>query len=306
MVQLSGSRRPDFLIVGAPKCGTTAMDYYLSQHPEIFVAPRKETHFFATDLLPADDPARDPERYAALFADMGDEKIAGESSVFYMLSHEAAANIRACNPKARIIIHLRNPVDVLASHHSQIVYEGIEPIEDFEAALDAEDGRRANLPAPTRITRMPQVLLYSDIVRFTDQVGRFLDQFGREQVHINIFDDLKADVAGVYRRTLEFLEVDPDFQAEFPVINANKVVRSPALRRFLKDTPDWVSAASRLFTSRQTRVRLRQKLKKLNTQPVSRPPMAPELRLRLCRQLAPEVEALSALIDRDLTSWTRP
>lgn len=302
---MSDDRRAGFFIVGAPKCGTTAMDYYLSQHPEIFIAPKKETHFFATDLLPVDDPARDPHRYAALFTGMGHEKIAGESSVFYMLSRQAAANIHAYNSAAKIIVHLRNPVDVLASHHSQIVYEGLEPIEDFEVALGAEATRRQNLPAPTRILRVPQVLLYTDVVKFTEQIKRFLDQFGREQVHINVFDDLKADVAGVYRRTLEFLDVDPGFKAEFPIINANKAVRSTAFRRFLKETPDWISAASHLFSSRQTRVRLRRKLKKLNSQPVSRPPMAPELRHRLCRQMAPEVESLSALIGRDLTSWTR-
>ena len=66
-------RKPDFFIVGAPKCGTTALDVFLGKHPEIFMARRKESHFFATDMPPTAH-IRDPVRFNALFSGASTEK----------------------------------------------------------------------------------------------------------------------------------------------------------------------------------------------------------------------------------------
>ena len=82
-------KRPDFFIVGAPKGGTTAMNNYLRQHPQIFMSPRKEAHHFGADLY-APHWARDEAAYLALFAGAGDEKRIGEASVWYLLSQHAA------------------------------------------------------------------------------------------------------------------------------------------------------------------------------------------------------------------------
>src|SRR5882672_1680365 len=111
-------RKPDCFIVGAPRCGTTAMYTYLGQHPEIFMSARKEPHFFGTDLS---SPAlvRDEQQYLSLFAKAQNEKRAGEASVFYLYSQRAAREIHAFCPSARIIIMLRNPVEMMYSLHSR-------------------------------------------------------------------------------------------------------------------------------------------------------------------------------------------
>src|SRR5215471_11117812 len=86
---------PNFFIVGAARSGTTSLDRYLSQHPEIYITPRKETHFFAADLFPpcfkgpGDERLnrlliRDEEQYAQLFAGRTGAKAVGESSAFYL------------------------------------------------------------------------------------------------------------------------------------------------------------------------------------------------------------------------------
>lgn len=297
-------RRPNLFIVGAPKAGTTAMDDYLAQHPDIFMAPRKELHFFAPEVVPRERGPGDLDWYLAFFRGAGEEKVVGESSVFYLCSRQAAERIKAFDPAARIVIHVRNPVDFIASHHSQIVYEGYEDIEDLEAAYDAEPERRAGRRVPAAC-RHKQILLYREMARFSEQIARFFGAFGREKVLVNVFDDFASDTAGTYRRTLEFLGVDADFEAELRVVNANKQVRSRALMSLVRNSPEWVSAASRAVLPKAARDGIKAGIGRLNTRFAPRPPMRPEFRARLKREFAPEVERLGALLGRDLGHWCR-
>ncbi len=293
---------PNFFIVGAPKCATTAMDRYLGEHPAIYMSPAKESNFFARDLYPNGGGCT-PERYAGFFKDLGDEPVVGESSVFYMLSHTAAEAIHAHNPKAKILIMLRDPVDVVASHHSQIVYETFETEKSLERALALEPERRKK--AEGRAIEIPErVRFYRGVVKFADQIERFLNVFPRDQVHIVLYDDVRRDVGEVYRQILRFLGVDEDFEPSFVVENANKEMRSKSFAKFLRRTPNWVSLASRIVLPRRSwRIKLRHLLKRANTNFKPREPIPPALRTSLAAELRPEVEKLSTLLGRDLSHW---
>ncbi len=292
-------RRPDFFIVGAPKCGTTAMDQYLGAHPQIFMPDRKESHFFGSDLEIRYDRLTE-EEYLSYFRQAGDALRAGESSVFYLVSRNAAAEIRAFSPDARVLIMLRDPVEVLHSMHSQVVYMGMENLQDFAAALAAELDRKAHRNIPDSL-RVGQALHYRDLVRYTDQVRRYLDAFGRERVHVIVFDDFKADTAREYRRTLEFLGVDAEFAPPFDAVNANKRVRSGWMQRLVFNNPLTRTYRVRRFIPEA----IRNGVRNLITVREPRPPMDPELRSRLQAEFAPEVERLSELLQRDLTHWSR-
>jgi hypothetical protein len=297
------SRSPNFFIVGAPKSGTTAMDAYLERHPDIFMA-EKEPHYFARDLLDQGDALLDKERYMRRFEPASDQKVIGESSVFYLYSKVAASLIHESDPNAKILIHLRDPVDFVASHHSQLVFVGGEPIKDLREALDAEPARRIgeNLP---REFRWYRTLLYTDIARFSDQVARFIDTFGRDRILINLYDDFRQDTAAVYRRTLEFLEVDSAFEPTFEVVNANKRMRSKLLMDVaVRNPPNWLSAVSRIV-SPDTRRAIKNRIDRFNTKYEPREPMPKDVRQRLCDALRPDVERLGVLIDRDLGHWCR-
>ncbi len=295
---------PNFFIVGAPKCATTAMDAYLAAHPDIYMCPHKEMHFFARDLKPDPDGVLQ-ERYRRAFSGAGNETIVGESSVFYMLSEVAAREIAAFQPRAKILIMLRDPIDVIASHHSQIIYEGYETEKDLARALALEESRRA-AHAGRSLTIPEKVLHYRDVVRFADQIERFYAHFPREQVHVVFFDDVRRDVAAAYEGVLRFLGVDPGFRPEFQVRNANKEVRYRAMHRFLRKTPDWFTRMARLFLpSARSRQRLRTALKRLNTRYTPRSPIPPDLRRRLAAELRPEIARLERLLDRDLSHWCR-
>jgi hypothetical protein len=308
--ELSHTKKPEFFIVGAPKCGTSALAHYLAAHPDIYVA-RKEMHFFGADLhFGQQFYRRDLNAYLAEFDTRHDQACAGEASVWYLFSRQAAAEIKAFNPDARIIILLREPAAMLYSLYYQFRSDGNEHLPTFAEALAAEDDRRAGRRLG-RQTYLAQGLAYRAVVRYTEQVRRYFETFGRERVHVILYDELAANTAGTYRDTLRFLGADPaGINLDFGVINGNKSVRSPALRAVLQD-PLVRGTAIALFRRlpRPFSTVLQKcgtKLSDLNLRPEKRPPLAADLRLALSRELAPEVEQLSVLLGRDLSHWSQP
>lgn len=303
-------RKPDFFIVGAPKCGTTAMQDYLSQHPDIFMPDAKpplyrgkELHFFGSDLK-ANRKILTKEEYLSHFREAKDEKRVGEATVWYLYSKRAAFEIKEFNPSSKIIIMLRKPVEMLYSYHSQLVYNGDEFIEDFRAALHAEPDRKRGLLGPRQSSIPIERFFYREVVRYHEQVKRYFDVFGRENVHIIIFDDFETDISRVYRETLRFLDVDEDFEPSFKVINPNKKVRSKFLRDFLRNPPHVAQWFAKYFIPMSAGRGFIEMLKDYNTKFELLEPMDTELRKQLQSEFAPEVEKLSELLGRDLTHWS--
>lgn len=302
-------KKPNFFIVGAPKCGTTAMHHYLGQHPEIFVLTstpqsmesilggKKELHFFSFHRCTL-------EEYLDYFSEAQSEKRVGESSVSYLYSQKAASAIKEFCPSARIIIMLRNPVDMIYSWHSQLVFWGDEDISEFEEALNAESARKQGLRVPKKHDHPIECLFYRDIARFAEQVKRYFEIFGRENVHVILFDEFKGNTSRVYRDTLHFLGVNEDFQAEFKVINANKIIRNQSWHNFLRDPPPMIRKLGKTLMPRSTYRNLRANLLHQSIQYQSRLPMNIKLRKRLQADFASEVEQLSHLLNRDLTHWS--
>ena len=295
--------RPNFFIVGAPKCGTTAMYEYLRQHPEIFMPFHKEPLFFGSDLG-SRYGRMSLANYLALFAGATDGQRVGEASAWYLYSTTAASEIKTFSPNAQIVVMLRNPVDVMYAQHSQLLFNRQEDIREFAAALAAEPDRRQGRRLPAGAVR-PENLFYQDMVRFGPQLKRYLRAFGADRVHIVIYDDLRRDTPGVYGRVLEFLGVDPGFVPDFAVANPNKVVRFATVQDAVFQPPAivrrWIP-----FLRRYPFVhRLRDLMLRLNSEARSREPMDPDLRRRLTRELAPDVAELGTLIGRDLSDWSR-
>ena len=300
-------KQPSCFLVGAPKCGTTALCKYLNRHPDIFVPREKELRYFDRDLR---EVKKTLDEYLSFFAE-GEGKLCGEGTPSYLYSQVAAKNIHAFNPEAKIIIMLRDPVTVMYAYHSQQLFNGSsENIQDFKLALDAEADRKMGKNIPTKCAN-PKKLFYREVVKFTFQVERYFNTFGREQVHAIVFDDFVQDTAKVYRETLQFLGVDPRFETYFDKKNSNKKVRNTTLQTLLKYPPAKVLEIGKVFVPLPPSMRrallegVKQKLKRFNTKHVPRPPLDPELRRSLQKEFAPEVERLSNLLGRDLTHWSR-
>ena len=273
---------------------------YLNQHPDIFMSPVKEIHHFGQDCAAL---LKIPGDYLSFFSQWKDQMYAGEASVFYLYSQTASLELKEFNPAARIIIMLRNPVDFLHSYHRRILTVTYEDIADFEAALEAEPDRRRGerLPRLTRKHGAAPLLYYRSVAAFSEQVQRYFDAFGRDQVKVILLDDMKADVAAVYRDTMIFLGVDPDFQPEFPRVNANRQPRSMLVMRFLINTLKYTG--SRSLPSRAYKKLIFQPLRRWNMKIEKRVPMPLPLRKKLQAEFEPEVEKLGKLLGRDLSHW---
>jgi hypothetical protein len=297
--------RPNFFIVGAPKCGTTALYEYLRPHPNIYMSTLKEPHFFAKDLgtYPA---VKTLEHYARLFAESTDQHLGiGEASVYYLRSSVAIPNIRAFNPDARIIAMFRNPVDMVYSLHSQLLYWSEEVEQDFEAAWRLQERRRQGLDVPPG-SRGSFLLQYAEVGRFGTQTERLLSTFPREQVKLILYDDFTASAPQVYDEVIGFLGLPHDGRTQFPRINDNKRARYAWLRNFIRKPPPGLRKTYRSLKEKVGAGRLdalRKDLVERNTVKERRRPLSAEFRAELVETFRGEVALLSRLLGRDLSHW---
>lgn len=289
--------RPDFFIVGAQKCGTTALYACLRQHPDVFMPALKEPQFFAPDILGERRQILTQSEYLNCFADAQGQRRIGEASTVYLGSEYAPAAIKAFNPAARIIVMLRNPIDMMYLLYRARVYSGSEPMKSFAAALDADDAVHRSTGA-----RRGPGLLYREAAGYASGVRRYFDVFGPENVHVIIYEDFRTDPSQVYVAALRFMEVALDGRAAFPIVNADKRARSSFVQKFLRQPPQRVRGFGRAVLPRPIRQLLWHSILRLNV--VGKvPPMDSDLRSRLQTEFVRPTEELGRLIGRDLTSW---
>jgi Sulfotransferase domain len=229
---MTAGRVPEFFIVGHGKSGTTAMHEMLSSQPAVFMPACKEPWFFASELYERMPPRPEGtpstiEEYRALFADAGEDQVAGEATALYLWSHSAAARIAEARPDARIVAILREPASFLRSLHLQFLQTHVESEPDFQRALELEPRRRGGWESSSH-TYWPQLLLYSEHVRYAEQLRRYREVFPPEQIMVLIYDDFRADNEGTMRAVLDFLGVEQ--QAPIEAVRANPTV-SPRSQR---------------------------------------------------------------------------
>jgi len=229
--------RPDFFIVGAPKCGTTALFRYLGAHPGVFTPERKEPHYFCPDLGQWGGTVASLAEYEALFSSAQPHELTGEASVFYLYSSVAIANIMAHNGAAKIIVMLRNPVEAARSMHAyQLQYEQ-EDVGDFEQAWRLQKRRLEGQRLPPRWPH-PHHMQYGALYCYAPQMRRVLAQVPRNQYLILLSEEFFADPSRQFARVLEFLGLPPDpTRTVFPVENQTMGVRSGHLDRLLRHPP---------------------------------------------------------------------
>jgi Sulfotransferase family len=267
----------------------------------------KEPRFFAEDLRPLKGPAhsRDLQAYLALFAAAAPDQRAGEATPLYLLSKTAAGAIAAAQPAARIVAILREPASFLRSLHLQFVQAHVETERDLRRALELQERRRRGESLP-RGLRRAQMVMYSDHVRYVEQLRRFEDAFAPEQLLVLIYDDFRADNEAVVRRVLRFLDVDDSAPIEPVQANPSVSVRSVRLNHLVRGVyvgrgafAGSLNAALKTLLPRSAR---RRALASVHNRLVYGDPQAPDerLMLELRRRFRPEVQALGGHLQRDL------
>ncbi len=302
MAVINGANQPDFFIVGAPKCGTTSLHYYLHQHPQVYMAA-KELHFFGQDFTYVDAPTP-LTYYLSFFKDALATQLIGEASVWYLYSKRAAEEIKQMNPEAKIIVMLRNPTDMIYSLHAEQCYNGNEDINSFEAALKAETTRLKGKLIPPNIGCPLQALQYRQVGLYYEQVNRYIEVFGKPKVHCIFLSDLKNDIEQCFKKVLHFLQLNEDVKIDYRIQNKHKIARNKAFTTLLRNrSKKWIQMVKFIIPNRKWRLALQDKLWKLNAKTTEQPEMSASLRNELKDWFLPDIEKLEVLLDRDLADW---
>ena len=293
---------PDFLVVGAARSGTTALTSFLAEHPDIFVSDPKEPHFLAFPdggprfVGPGDDDlvnrfaVRSESAWRRLFLDRPELR-RGEGSVTTLAypGTSVPAIQQLCAPGCRLVVLLRDPVDRAFSSWLYLRSRGHEA-GTFEECLAQEDERaRAGWSHMWQLARLS---------RYTEQLTPFLAAFpGRLLVVVQ--EELAADPAGQLGRVLEFLDVGPGASIDSDrQVNQGGLPRSRAVTRglnLLRRSP-----AARRLVRAVVPVRQRERIRSAN---LDRPVLDRARRERVTPMFADELDALPALLDRDLSLW---
>lgn len=230
---------PDFVVIGAQKAGTTALYAYLRWHPAALGPSWKEVSFFDRHYRRGEAWYRGqfPNKLRVELATRRSrtEALVGEASPSYLFHPLAPARIRALVPQVRLIAVLRDPVERAFSHYNHEVALGREPLS-FEQALDAEESRMQGelarmLADPAYFSHAWWNYTYAARGRYAEQLERWLAVFPREQLLVLTTEELAAQPAETYRRTLEFLGLPPQTLTSFPRLNTREYGEMSAAAR---------------------------------------------------------------------------
>jgi Sulfotransferase family len=294
---------PNFLILGAQKSGTTALFYALSKHPQVFTSPVKEPRYFADEAKaladaagPGDGETRmtaSLQEYEALFAGADSEIARGEASPAYLYDPEAPAKIAELIPDAKLVAILRNPVERAYSNFLYLVREGREPLHDFGAALGEEEKRRAS--------GWSTAWCYKDKGFYGAQLERYLEHFGREQLHCVLYEDYNADPQTTVTAVYRFLGVDDSFTQDLSIrLNVSGLPKSKGLQAVSRRSRRLKWLLDPLVPDR-----LRRSLLNAQNKNLERPPLPAEVRAALIEDYRSDIERVRELTGLDVSGWLR-
>jgi hypothetical protein len=288
---------PNFIVIGAAKAGTTALHWYLAEHPAVFMTRVKDPSYFAYGTDPEGRllwgepevhrfPVRSLGEYEQLFADASGFSAVGEASTMYLECPQAAARIRELLPEVRIICGIRHPVDRAYSDYQMYLRgrgQRVDPSRDLTTTADwtRPDSR------------------WMRIGRYHDQLARYYEIFPRDQIYLYLFDDLKQEPREAVQAVYRFLRIDPAFVPDFETPHNIGGMPMNLLLERLFSNPGLRSAVWPLIPRRAANW-----LRRLRTRNMQQAPHLPaHLRQELTRYFRSDIERTSELTSRSLEHW---
>ena len=290
------SPKPNFFIIGAPKCGTTSLAAWLSEHPSVFMSTPKEPQYFSRDI-PVPTAVRNPAAYQRLFAKAGPQHHAiGEASTSYLRSRVAVPEIVKEVPDAKFIVCLRNPIEMVASAHMQLVKGGRESEYSLSRAWALQHARRQGKSLP--VGEHAEAFQYGPLCLLGEQLERVYQFVEPCRVHVLFLEDVKVNASREYRKLLNFLGVHDDGRTSFPPMNPREAPRIRSLVRAIR----FLSLVKHNL-GLHAKTGLGDMFHRANRR--SDPPSVsdPALNRELRAYFAADIKKLSELTSRDLTNW---
>lgn len=302
---------PMFFIVGAPRCGTTAMAAAVRDHPQVCFSVPKEPHYFSrlpqgwspeklfVDYFPIFFRHREPHH-----------TVLAEGSPSYLYGDEILGTIDRCFPTAKFIIMVRNPMEMLASYHQRLVYLLDEDVTDITTAWKLQEERAQGRSVPRRC-RNAYLLQYAGILQVGVRAEALIAMVGRERVKLVLFDDLQRDSLAVYRDVLNFLGLPDDGRTRIAKRNRTRVPTNVMIHLLLVQPR---SEVMRVLLARLKRASRRmpllqailRRVRRGSATVASRPSVPPALWPEVAAAVREDVARLSRLFGRDLSHWLEP
>lgn len=312
---------PNFLVVGANKGGTTSLFHYLKQHPEVYLSPLKEPHYFSKDIDPskfskafAHNKLKDIatyvngpltsdyhagfvqewDHYCKLFKHAGNAKAIGELSTSYLFSTVAAREIRETLGDIKIIICLRNPIERAYSHYRMNLWTGNSKAPNFMQALREDQAHEPKVWGNAH--------LYIEIGMYYEQVRRYYDHFSAGNIKVIFSSDLRKDTLKVVQELYAFLGVDAKFEPDISErFNEVFTPKFKGLTWFLN------KSGIRPLMKRITGGGFKKAVVKLMFKGKDeKGEITAEERAYLIDIYREDIQKLSLLLHRDLNSWLEP
>jgi hypothetical protein len=300
-------RTPNVFMIGAPKCGTTAMASYLATNPQVFFSRLKEPFFWNTDLPEVQRiyGITTLEKYLQLFENAGPQHLAvAEGSTAYIFSSVAVPRILCFNPSARILVMLRDPVHMVQSWHNELVFGFQEDVADFELAWNLQSTRAQghSLPLTPLVARFLQ---YREIGSYANHLEPIIKSVPPEQLKVVVLEEFLENPRKQYVELCRFLGVDDDDRDDFPPVRESQAHVCPAVSRFLRHPPNWFQPAAVFLRRRgwEKPAGLVSHAKRLLRRKKHRTRISPDFEQHLRETFAPENRRLEDLLGRHLDAW---
>lgn len=275
-------------IVGAPKAGTTSLYFYLQQHPDVCMSEIKEPNYFtAQDVVKLYynvSPVSSEDWYHSIFAEPT-RRVVGEGSVSYLFYPEVAQKIYEYNPEARILIILRNPVQRAFSHYLMDCRLGLCDIS-FEKIVEN----------PLKYPHFYQQFI--SLGKYHQQIKRYIDVFGQNQVKVMFYDDLKADSSQFVDQVFSFLSLT---SVDINMVVKNKF-KQPSNTIIVKLYQfKWLRTFLNIFFPKKLLFMIKSVLFKESKKPT----LDPAIKRKLSDIYKKDIAELSKLLSKDLSAWQR-
>lgn len=299
---------PDFLVVGAPKAGTTALHAALAQHPQVFTSTPKEPKYWLCDDAPP--PAwRGPgdahsqqewiwrrDEYERLFEPAQPHQVRGESTPFYLWSRGAHRRLADSLPDVRLIAVVRDPIDRAYSNWMHLWSDGLEPEADFVRAFERQDERVAAGWAP--------FWRYRELGLYGEQLEHLFRHVARDRVLVLRYRDVIDDPRATIDRACRFLGIAEGLVDSIPRDNSRTFVE-PGWRPRIVGPVVRLGARLGAFAPPRLWRAASVPLVGLLSGPgeSDRPHLDPAQRRRLLPAFADDVALLSRLTGEDFDDW---
>ena len=297
---------PDFIIAGAPKCGTTAIWAALKDHPEVYFSSTwKEPHYYAFDY-PGRREVTTLKDYERLYQDASLGQMRGDASVYYVSSDQAIPAILQSRPDVKVVVSIRNPVEMFVSWHNELVKALDEDEPDLLRAWVLQNERAQGHRIP-RLCKVPASLQYKHMCSLGAQLQRLREILPQSQLLVLLHQDMLARPRETYQHLVRFLGIADQGLQEFPRENSFAKFDSVYIAKLIQ-----IAVGNPIM--RTFRAKFKASLNdhgihpvgwlvKHYRKPIPKPVLTPEFRQNLIAEFSDDIGLIEELLGRDLSDW---